>query len=293
MNNRWWSRVNDFVKENGSLIILFLGLVIYVFLLYMCITQIKQSNNVSTRNIPPNIPQELIISFQVSDTSALVDPKVCAKWDSVIAVMEEWNIYREENLSQGLDDLRQETNNVINKQNAWLSFWIGILAIVGALIPLLFQLKAQQNIDSEIKRIENQRIAIENLRLSSEISKLSFTLIAIIDNTLSINGIDRNRIINDVLDNLCGSTRKFFDYIRRNELRDIDNDRICLRNVLLQLLAAYNSGILLLSYRRWANLTNDIRTVLSNLYDNSYTQNQEELFSALDRVQEQMDEFRI
>lgn len=39
------------------------------------------------------------------------------------------------------DDLRQETNNVINKVNGWLAFWMGIMAILGVFVPIALQFK--------------------------------------------------------------------------------------------------------------------------------------------------------
>lgn len=39
------------------------------------------------------------------------------------------------------DDIRQETNNIVNKMNAWLAFWIAALAFVGVIIPIALQFK--------------------------------------------------------------------------------------------------------------------------------------------------------
>lgn len=40
-----------------------------------------------------------------------------------------------------VDDVRQETNNLINKMNGWLGFWIGIVALVGVFVPVALQFK--------------------------------------------------------------------------------------------------------------------------------------------------------
>lgn len=39
------------------------------------------------------------------------------------------------------DDLRQESNNLINKTNGWLGFWIGIMSILGVFVPIALQFK--------------------------------------------------------------------------------------------------------------------------------------------------------
>lgn len=44
-------------------------------------------------------------------------------------------------LEKSIDDARQETNNIINKVNGWISFWIAMLAFVGGLIPALIAVK--------------------------------------------------------------------------------------------------------------------------------------------------------
>lgn len=38
-----------------------------------------------------------------------------------------------------INDIRQETNNIINKVNGWIGFWIAILAIFGGGLPLIIQ----------------------------------------------------------------------------------------------------------------------------------------------------------
>lgn len=39
------------------------------------------------------------------------------------------------------DDLRQETNNMINKVNGWLSFWMSVMAVLGVFVPIALQFK--------------------------------------------------------------------------------------------------------------------------------------------------------
>lgn len=62
-------------------------------------------------------------------------------------------------LEKSIDDYRQETNNVINKMNGWMSLWIAGSAILVTLLPILFQLhigrdnrKAIEKMVAESKR---------------------------------------------------------------------------------------------------------------------------------------------
>lgn len=153
------------------------GIIIYIILLGMCISQIHQSNKLTTRNVSIKaIPEKIYFSLQAdsltSNDTALITAlyadidSLNVKIDSAIRLIDKWNNQCENNLLRGFNDLRQETNNVIDKQNGWLSFWIAILALVGALLPLLIQMNMQQdqrqkfegeknNIRSAIDKTEN------------------------------------------------------------------------------------------------------------------------------------------
>lgn len=58
-----------------------------------------------------------------------------------------------------IDDVRQEANNLINKMNGWLALWIGILALLGVILPIILQIKyhndtkeAQEKQSQELER---------------------------------------------------------------------------------------------------------------------------------------------
>lgn len=300
---------SEFVKTIENIIIWSLGLGLYVFLLWMCIVQIRESNHPIQRELPPkNLPQKLFIDIQSNNPSGKADSIVINKLDTVISVIGEWNTYREENISQGLNNLRQETNNVIEKQNAWLAFWIAILAIVGALIPALLQWRNERKLDSELekinelqdkidKRIDNIKDTIDDNIKNSEIYQLSNTLISVIENIRFINLNDRTIYINMLLDELYIKTREYFYSLRTTE-RNIDITH--LRNVLLQLLSAYNVCRQLpvgrYKNRQLSMITNSINLILANLFTNTGDQgqrianNQNRL---LERLLERMNTFRI
>lgn len=50
-----------------------------------------------------------------------------------------------------VQDLRQESNNLINKMNGWLAFWIGIIALLGVFIPIAMQFKLSHESQEEQK----------------------------------------------------------------------------------------------------------------------------------------------
>lgn len=293
MSNNCCNKIINFLKNKGSLIIWGMGVVLYVFLLLMCVLVMCHKNSNNNSKLSESCIDKLSIDLQVKDSLGKVDPIVIEKIDTLISVVNEWNNYREENISQGLNNLRQETNNVIEKQNAWLAFWIAILTIVGALIPSLLQLRNERRIDSELKKIIEQHDNIEKESMTSKISQLSNTLISIIENIRFINLNDRAQYINMLLDGICNKTKDYFDSLRTTE-RNIDITH--LRNVLLQLLSAYNVCRQLpvgrYRNRQLSMLTNSINLILGNLYNNTRNQGQN-IANNLNRLLEQMNSFRI
>lgn len=60
------------------------------------------------------------------------------------------------------DDLRQETNNLINKFNGWIGFWLGIIAILGVIIPIALQFKLSKESKDEIQNLNDFQAKTED-----------------------------------------------------------------------------------------------------------------------------------
>lgn len=72
----------------------------------------------------------------------MLDSTRIAHWDSTLAFTDQTlkRIHQVELRNRDLiDDVRQETNNIINKVNGWLGFWIAVLALVGGIVPIVIQ----------------------------------------------------------------------------------------------------------------------------------------------------------
>lgn len=64
------------------------------------------------------------------------------------------------------DDIRQETNNMINKMNGWLGFWMGVMAILGVFVPIALQLKLyRENRDYDTKLRQDYKDELNRLRI--------------------------------------------------------------------------------------------------------------------------------
>lgn len=55
---------------------------------------------------------------------------------------------------QLIDDMRQETNNIINKMNGWLGFWMGAMAILGVFVPIALQFKLYKDNRYDADKLE-------------------------------------------------------------------------------------------------------------------------------------------
>lgn len=57
-------------------------------------------------------------------------------------------------LEKDIDDIRQETNNVINKYNGLLSLWIALITVIGGLIPWIVFFRIEDKNESRISSME-------------------------------------------------------------------------------------------------------------------------------------------
>lgn len=69
-----------------------------------------------------------------------------------ILMMQQTILSRQDRLA---DDLRQETNNTINKMNGWLALWLGVMAIIGVFVPITLQFKLYKDSQDEAHKLED------------------------------------------------------------------------------------------------------------------------------------------
>lgn len=114
---------------------------------------------------PQNIqmPQiQLILSPPNDSVNTYLSGKQIQEFKSYID-----SIYSVQNshYENALNDLRQESNNIINKWNAWFSFWMALLAILAGIIPMLMQIKVANDNEKRInEEISNLREGKNNLQ---------------------------------------------------------------------------------------------------------------------------------
>lgn len=120
--------------------------------------------NNQNKDVPlfSNLP-DTINSQEITKDNKPVTQKEFAQLKKAYHEMQaKYNILHEQN-ERVMQDTRQEVNNVINKTNGWLAFWIGVMSLVGVFIPLVLQFKfhsdsqkAQEKSENELKRLKDE-----------------------------------------------------------------------------------------------------------------------------------------
>lgn len=112
-------------------------------------------------------------------------------------------------LDKSLGDIRQETNNIINKINGWFGFWIAMGVFLGIGIPLCSQILISRELSEDIKKLKN-KLERNDLRAQKLVAQMRFG----IDNRIITAQLGQNfarylwkeilanneRLINDLLD---------------------------------------------------------------------------------------------
>ena len=73
-------------------------------------------------------------------------------------------------LEKDIDDIRQETNNVINKYNGLLSLWIALITVIGGLIPWIVFFRIEDKNESRISSME-ERLREDRKKVNKEIDE--------------------------------------------------------------------------------------------------------------------------
>lgn len=158
------------------------------------------------------------------------------------------SIYTKQNshYENALNDLRQESNNIINKWNGWFSFWIALLALLAGVIPLLVQMKVahdnKEQLKDKFKELESQENLNEK-RLEKFIESINYRVDLILKDFNNKNqdirdGYDRFKLADIMNSFSVGWDNKLFT--------DCKERTILLDSVLTHLKKLFNEYIVCL-----------------------------------------------
>ena len=114
----------------------------------MCCIMFKESYDYK-----PRLP--LINNYTISlnvDKDSMLNKQSSEKLDSLKCLLQK---SKKEEYAEGINDVRQETNNIINKINGWLSFWLAILALIGGVLPVIIGWKQEQDNTKKFEDLKN------------------------------------------------------------------------------------------------------------------------------------------
>lgn len=281
--------------------IVMVTLFVYLVILSMCVYQMVNFSAVETKLIQADsviIPQKPHIALEVRGSHQ--NPATMRKLDSVMTAIDTWNKACDEKIVHGLDDLRQETNNVINKFNGWLSFWLAILALVGGLIPFVIQLamqadqkekveriseeqkrefrKLHEEVKTQLQELDREKKQMEKSRIFTEITRLTYTLISCRENVWGVTAIDRMRFWDEIFIHLSKDIDRLFDNIGHKEALLQKDNAFYLQMVLVQLYTVYNTYLptqtVVYKTRQVVELMGIITELLTHLSEKGYSPSQ-------------------
>lgn len=87
--------------------------------------------------------------------SELQGIKSTQRIDSILATVAANQLVVMKRQDDLINDLRQETNNNLDKTNSLISFWVGIMALLGVFVPIILQFKIHHIAKSDIDRIKS------------------------------------------------------------------------------------------------------------------------------------------
>jgi len=123
------------------MIIIVLAIILFSFLLWSLILGARQIE------VPKREMQLVNFEYEPDSNGIVVDS---ATLRTLVVAIDSINDRQINWYDNYLSDLRQESNNIINKHNGWLGFWIALLAIVMGILPFFFNLKMENRYEKEM-----------------------------------------------------------------------------------------------------------------------------------------------
>lgn len=252
--------MKEWLKKNGfHFLLIFWGIVALIFVVCSLIVFITTWNRVNSFHDYPS-PANCTVKLEyinLSDSigrnakNVLVDTAYVHRIDKVLHTVEQNQkqiVGRQDDL---IADLRQESNNNIEKTTAWATFWITVMAFVGTLIPALLSVWTHHRDEIAMDKLE-KGIAAKEIEwnklehsMKQKLRKLQLSI-----NVVNLNnGLD-NKIFDTIPNSLGikqtvfdGITKEFEDIVKwLEDNADIEND-INPREIITTSLICIHSAI--------------------------------------------------
>ena len=202
-------------------------------------TTLCRSHKGNNEDYSPNSVRYEIAYQQISeevkaskDKAILIDAAQAAKLDSALNTMAANQTYILKRQDDLVNDIRQETNNNLDKFAAWLSFWIAVMALVGTLLPIVLSFithhreeQVRKRTEEEIKTFKRQTQKEINEDIKKAKDSVSELMIEVKTNSLemTVNGL-KNGIESNIFKSV--SNAEFFENLMLKDIIKLVNDII-------------------------------------------------------------------
>lgn len=218
------SQLFSFIDRHMKKLFIAFSVIVYVLLLTMCCIMFKESYDYK-----PRLP--LINNYTISlnvDKDSMLNMQSSEKLDSLKCLLQK---SKKEEYAEGINDVRQETNNIINKINGWLSFWLAILALIGGVLPVIIGWKQEQDNTKKFEDLKNDFANTKKIIKDDIKEKLDE--------------------ISNFKDELCKLRDKIEDeYDKQLNRNKIHETHINITNIISSFIAAKDNKLLADSYER-------------------------------------------
>ena len=134
--------------KNWQCVLKITAIIAYIILLVMCCCMFFKS-----LKFEPRLPltNNYKLSVEVTGDSVL-NNNDRLELDSLKQILQK---SKKEEYAEGINDVRQETNNIINKINGWLSFWLAILTLISGVLPVVLSWRQEQDNNKKFSDLGN------------------------------------------------------------------------------------------------------------------------------------------
>ena len=197
----------------------------------------------------------------------LVD--TCSTYDSAIAAIYASQITIVESQDNLINDLRQETNNNIDKINALISFWVGIMGLLGVFVPLILQFRLHYTDKKLRDELDEKQMRLESLLSINRLN--SFRIIA--EHGIKQECSDRGDVMQKLWEQSNDDLEKMINYCFTDKQNENDETRLNLVNSLVHILVTISrvKSFLHIKHRRRIDQISDkLNTLVSIIISKAY-----------------------
>lgn len=197
----------------------------------------------------------------------LVD--TCSTYDSAIAAIYASQITIVESQDNLINDLRQETNNNIDKINALISFWVGIMGLLGVFVPLILQFRLHYTDKKLRDELDEKQMRLESLLSINRLN--SFRIIA--EHGIKQECSDRGNVMQKLWEQSNDDLEKMINYCFTDKQNENDETRLNLVNSLVHILVTVSrvKTFLHIKHRRRIDQISDkLNTLVSIIISKAY-----------------------